>query len=164
MSNYRRYYINGGTWFFTVNLQDRKSGLLTSHIHALRHAIASVKQRKPFHINAWVVLPEHMHCVWTLPENEHDFSSRWREIKKHFSKSLGLRQVWQPRFWEHTIRDEYDYRQHVDYSYINPVKHAWVKQVKDWPFSTFHRDVRHGIYPADWAGEITGLNVGERGD
>ncbi|MCO5631662.1 transposase, partial [Citrobacter freundii] len=84
MSNYRRNYINGGTWFFTVNLQDRRSQLLLSKIDRLRCAISAVQKMKPFYINAWVVLPEHMHCIWTLPENDADFSSRWREIKKHF--------------------------------------------------------------------------------
>ena len=162
MSNYRRNYINGGTWFFTVNLQDRRSHLLTANIHALRCAIAAVKKVRPFRINAWVVLPEHMHCIWTLPGNDADYSSRWREIKKHFTHSLSSRHIWQSRFWEHIIRDEHDYRQHVDYIYINPVKHAWVKQVQDWPFSTFHRDVRHGLYPQDWAGEIMDFNAGER--
>ncbi|MDO8236382.1 transposase [Citrobacter werkmanii] len=162
MSTYRRNYINGGTWFFTVNLQDRRSQLLTANIHALRCAIAAVKTARPFRINAWVVLPEHMHCIWTLPENDADFSSRWREIKKHFTRSLSSRHIWQPRFWEHTLRDEHDYRQHVDYIYINPVKHGWVKQVQTWPFSTFHRDVRRGLFPQNWAGEIMDFNAGER--
>ncbi|WP_436858206.1 REP-associated tyrosine transposase [Citrobacter tructae] len=162
MSDYRRNYCKGGTWFFTVNLHNRKSHLLTIHIAALRSAIAVVRREKPFDINAWVVLPEHMHSVWTLPADEYDFSSHWREIKKHFSKSLGLQKIWQPRFWEHTIRDHNDYQRHVEYIYINPVKHGWVKQVKDWPFSTFHRDVKNGVYPQDWAGEISELNTGER--
>ena len=162
MSDYRRHYINGGTWFFTVNLQDRRSHLLTSKIYHLRSAISEVNKVKPFHINAWVVLPEHMHCIWTLPENDADFSSRWREIKKHFTRSLSAQHVWQPRFWEHTIRDARDYCQHVDYIYINPVKHGWAQQVKSWPFSTFHRDVKLGLYPENWAGEITDLRAGER--
>ena len=103
-----------------------------------------------------------MHCIWTLPENDEDFSSRWREIKKAFSKSLQMKDVWQPRFWEHTIRDEVDYRRHIDYTYINPVKHGWVKSVAQWPFSTFHRDVRAGVYSQDWAGEVGDFSAGER--
>ena len=124
--------------------------------------IKSVKGARPFHINACVVLPEHLHCIWTLPENDDDFSSRWREIKKQFTKLSGCRTIWQPRFWEHTIRDEVDYRRHTDYIYINPVKHGWVTRVQDWPFSTFHRDVRNGLYPVDWAGELEDVEAGER--
>lgn len=103
MSNYRRYYINGGTWFFTVNLKNRKSDLLVRQIAELRSAIRRVKNTKPFQIDAFVVLPEHLHCIWTLPENDCDFSSRWRELKKLFTKSIMRHDVWQPRFWEHAI-------------------------------------------------------------
>lgn len=162
MSNYRRNYLNGGTWFFTVNLKNRQSDALVRQIAFLRSAVAHVKCRKPFHINAWVVLPEHMHCIWTLPENDCDFSGRWRDMKKRFTRDLREREIWQPHFWEHTIRDERDYCQHMDYIYINPVKHGWVGRVQDWPFSSFHRDVRNGLYPLDWAGEITDLSTGER--
>ena len=161
MSNYRRNYLPGGTWFFTVNLQNRQSDLLTRHIDHLRVAIQTVKRTKPFTINAWVVLPEHMHCIWTLPENDDDFLGRWREIKKSFTRTIEMRHVWQPRFWEHTIRNEEDYRRHMDYVYINPVKHGHVTRVADWPFSTFHRDVRSGLYPEDWAGQTEDLVAGE---
>ena len=115
MSEYRRYYIKGGTWFFTVNLRNRRSQLLTTQYQTLRNAIIKVKQARPFEINAWVVLPEHMHCIWTLPESDDDFSSRWREIKKQFTHACGLQNMWQPRFWEHAIRNTKDYRHHVDY-------------------------------------------------
>ncbi|MCS2151618.1 transposase [Scandinavium goeteborgense] len=162
MSNYRRNYINGGTWFFTVTLRDRHSDLLVREIALLRAAIAQVKRRKPFHIDAWVVLPEHMHCLWTLPEDDCDFSGRWRDIKKRFTRDLGVCGKWQPRFWEHTIRDQHDYRRHRDYIYINPLKHGLVKQVQAWPFSTFHRDVHRGIYPLNWAGDVGEFNAGER--
>lgn len=101
MSEYRRYYIKGGTWFFTVNLRNRRSQLLTTQYQMLRNAIIKVKRDRPFEINAWVVLPEHMHCIWTLPEGDDDFSSRWREIKKQFTHACGLKNIWQPRFWEH---------------------------------------------------------------
>ena len=101
-----------------------------------------------------------MHCIWTLPEGDDDFSSRWREIKKQFTHACGLKNIWQPRFWEHAIRNTKDYRHHVDYIYINPVKHGWVKQVSDWPFSTFHRDVAKGLYPIDWAGDVTDFSAG----
>ncbi len=162
MSNYRRHYLPGGTWFFTVNLQNRRSDLLTRHIDTLRAATQYVKRTKPFLINAWVILPEHMHCIWTLPENDTDYSGRWRDIKKTFTRTLGMSGIWQPRFWEHTIRDENDLRRHTDYIHINPLKHGYVTRVKEWPYSTFHRDVQEGIYPEDWAGEVEDFDAGER--
>ena len=103
-----------------------------------------------------------MHCIWTLPDGDSDFSARWRDIKKTFSRSIDMRYIWQPRFWEHTIRNEEDYRRHVDYIYINPLKHGYVGKVSDWPYSTFHRDVAQGLYPVDWAGEIEDFAAGER--
>ena len=162
MSNYRRSYIPGGGWFFTVNLQNRHSDLLTRHIDHLRAAIACAKRKRPFQINSWVVLPEHMHCIWTLPEGDSDYSGRWREIKKSFTRALAQSQIWQPRFWEHTIRNDEDYRRHIDYVYINPVKHRLVGRVSDWPYSTFHRDVRQGLYPEDWAGDTVEIGAGEQ--
>ncbi|HDT1383551.1 TPA: transposase [Klebsiella aerogenes] len=162
MSNYRRSYLPGGCWFFTVNLQNRHSDLLTRHIVHLRAAIAWAKRKRPFQINSWVVLPEHMHCIWTLPEGDSDYSGRWREIKKSFTRALAQSQIWQPRFWEHAIRNDEDYRRHMDYVYINPVKHRLVGRVSDWPYSTFHRDVRQGLYPEDWAGHIAEMDAGER--
>lgn len=162
MSNYRRSFIPGGCWFFTVNLQNRHSDLLTRHIDHLRAAIACAKRKRPFQINSWVVLPEHMHCIWTLPEGDSDYSGRWREIKKSFTRALAQNQIWQPRFWEHAIRNDEDYRRHMDYVYINPVKHRLVGRVSDWPYSTFHRDVRQGLYPVDWAGHIAEMDAGER--
>jgi len=166
MSQYRRSYLPGGSWFFTVNLRSRKSDLLCRHIDILRHQVARVKSRTPFIINAWVVLPEHMHCIWTLPENDTDYSGRWREIKKGFTRALGSAgladTIWQRRFWEHCLRDEEDLRRHKDYVYINPVKHGWAKRVQDWSWSSFHRDVAAGLYPLDWGGEMADIRAGER--
>ncbi len=162
MSNYRRSYIPGGCWFFTVNLQNRHSDLLTRHIDHLRAAIACAKRKRPFQINSWVVLPEHIHCIWTLPEGDSDYSGRWREIKKSFTRALAQNQIWQPRFWEHAIRNDEDYRRHMDYVYINSVKYRLVGCVRDWPYSTFHRDVRKGLYPEDWAGDTVEIDAGER--
>ncbi|WNY80973.1 transposase [Cronobacter dublinensis] len=166
MSRYRRLYIPGNTWFFTVNLRNRRSFLLCRYIHLLREQVAKVKQRYPFTIDAWVVLPEHIHCIWTLPEDDTDYSSRWREIKKGFTRALmppvAADNVWQRRFWEHGIRDEEDLRRHKDYVYFNPVKHEWVRRVSEWPYSSFHRDVARGLYPAAWAGDDAGFYVGER--
>jgi putative transposase len=164
MPEYRRNRVSGGTYFFTVNLNDRRSGLLVSHIDHLRAAVGRARELKPFHIDAWVVLPDHMHAVWTLPAGDSDFSQRWRTIKMAFSKAIdpmetlstsrrvrGERGIWQRRFWEHTVRDESDYRAHIDYIHFNPVKHGFVSSVAEWPFSTFHRAVARGDYPSSWA-------------
>ncbi len=169
MPDYRRYRIPGGTYFFTVNLlQRRPNDLLIRHIDALRVAVYETRKRRPFHIDAWVVLPDHLHCVWTLPEGDDDNSNRWRCIKQAFSKAIpkterrsqirrarGERGIWQRRFWEHMILDDADYVTHIDYCHINPVKHGLVGQLVDWPYSTFHRYVQRGIYPVDWSTSAT---------
>ena len=164
--DYRRAWHQGGTYFFTVNLLQRKNNrLLVEHIQTLRHVVAQVKKTYPFIIHAWVVLPEHLHCVIELPEGDADFKTRWILTKMLFSKAIPKielrsavrikrreRGIWQRRYWEHLIRDEADFRAHVDYVHINPLKHGLVKQVADWEYSTFHRLVKAGIYPRDWAG------------
>jgi putative transposase len=177
MPDYRRNRVPGGTYFFTVNLLERRECLLVEHVGALRDAVRQVRAQRPFHIDAWVVLPEHMHCIWTLPMGNDDYSSRWKAIKIAFAKSLprterlsavrerkGERGIWQRRFWEHTIRDDKDYAAHVDYVHINPLKHGLVKSVGDWTYSSFHRFVEAGIYPQNWAGVVENMNVGERGE
>ena len=164
MPDYRRNRVPGGTYFFTVNLLDRNSRLLVTHVNLLRDAVRDVLARAPFHVDACVVLPDHMHCIWTLPPNDDDFSGRWRELKKSFTKALppteprspvrhrrGERGIWQRRFWEHTIRDARDYAIHMDYVHFNPVKHGLVEHAADWPYSSFHRCVAARLYPADWS-------------
>ena len=103
---------------------------------------------------AWVVMPDHLHCIWRLPADDADFSTRWMLIKQGVVHRLrgrnGVQALWQSRFWEHTLRDERDVEQHTHYIHFNPVKHGLVPQVCDWPHSTFHRYVKNGIYPADW--------------
>ncbi len=167
MSDYRRAWHQGGTYFFTVNLLQRHGNdLLIRHIDTLRQVVKSVKTRHPFMIHGWVVLPEHLHCVIELPPGDADYSTRWRLIKMEFSKTLpvnerrskvrlkrGERGIWQRRFWEHLISNEADYRAHMDYVHFNPVKHGLVSRVCDWPYSTFHRLVEQGVYPPDWAGD-----------
>jgi putative transposase len=168
MTDYRRNRVPGGTYFFTVNLFNRGSRLLVEKIDILRNAVREVKSSDPFHIDAWVVLPEHLHCIWTLPEGDEAFSSRWQAIKAKFSESLpageyrsmsrvekGERGIWQRRFWEHTIRDDTDYAAHMDYIHFNPVKHCLVSDARDWPHSSFHRAIRRGLYPPQWAGRKT---------
>ncbi|WP_297577089.1 transposase [uncultured Deefgea sp.] len=152
MPNYRRTWLPGGTWFFTVTLLERHNNfLLVQHIDLLREAVAYTRQRHPFQIHAWVVLPDHLHCILELPAGDTDFSLRWRLIKAYFSRNLptdewrnparvrrGERGIWQRRFWEHLIRDERDFQNHMDYIHFNPVKHGLVANVQDWPYSTFH--------------------------
>ena len=163
MPRYIRAHLPGGTFFFTVALLDRRRRLLTERIDALRKAFASVQARNPFTIDAAVILPDHLHCIWTLPAGDADFSGRWHAIKSEFSRSFskgeslstrriakGERGIWQRRFWEHTIRDDEDYARHMDYIHYNPVKHGHARRVADWPFSTFHRCVERGIYAPDW--------------
>lgn len=164
--DYRRLWHPGGTYFFTVNLQQRKDNdLLIRHIDLLRNAVARVRKHHPFKIHGWVVLPEHLHCLIELPEGDANFAIRWQLIKLMFSKSIpkteyrstvnikrGERGIWQRRYWEHLIRDQDDFNAHMDYIHINPLKHGLVEQVKDWPYSTFHRCVAENIYPANWAG------------
>ena len=176
MPDYRRAWHPGGTYFFTVNLLQRQGNdLLVRHIDMLRSTVASVRQRHPFQIHGWVVLPEHLHCVIELPADDTDFATRWRLIKIGFSKALpktetlsevrarrGERGIWQRRYWEHLIRDERDFQSHMDYVHINPVKHGLVGCVSDWPYSTFHRLIARGVYPADWAGGCEGgLSYGD---
>lgn len=164
MANYRRAYEKGATYFFTVNLLDRRSSLLVDNIHLLTKAFRKVRQSYPFQIDALVILPEHLHAVITLPTNDHDFSIRWRYIKGEFSRCLTLSQtttaanksrrergIWQKRFWEHKIRNRKDYNNHINYCYYNPVKHGYVSDVSDWKYSTFHRDVKRGLFQEGWA-------------
>jgi REP-associated tyrosine transposase len=164
MVRYRRNFVPGGTYFFTVTLADRRSRALVDHVAALRNAFRTARRERPFAIDAVVILPEHLHIVITLPPGDADFSGRWRRIKGLFTRSAaaagatfarnrkGEHALWQRRFWEHTIRDDGDFTRHVDYIHINPVKHGLVARVKDWPYSSFHRYVRQGLLPQDWAG------------
>ena len=152
MPNYRRLFVPGGSWFFTVNLLDRRSRLLVDRIDDLHRATSQSQRRRPFHIDAWVVLPDHLHAIWTLPPGDSDFPSRWRDIKIAFSKSIaknGERRVWQRGYWEHLIRDERDLGNHADYIYLNPVKHGLVARVEEWPHSSFNRDHADRPMPGD---------------
>ena len=160
---YRRNRVEGGTYFFTVTLRDRRSSLLIDCISQLREAYAIAQKRMPFETIAIVVLPDHLHAVWTLPAEDADYSARWRLIKAGFSRSVakaGLIErrigavgydLWQSRFWEHTIRGDDDLKRHVDYIHYNPVKHGHTRIVANWPHSSFHRFVAAGIYLSDWA-------------
>jgi len=180
MSEYRRAQVKGGCYFFTVITKDRSPFLVREDVRlALRTSIQKVHVRFPFTVEGWVLLPDHLHCLWTLPADDHDFSKRWSLIKRYTSqqlagmpgwepkKSEGNRReagLWQRRFWEHLIRDEADFRNHMDYMHWNPVKHGLVTNAAAWPYSTFHRLVAQGVYPGLWGGDCVrddGAAVGE---
>lgn len=173
MSNYRRAQVNGGTFFFTVVTHQRRPILTNPDARraALRAAIEETRAQYPFDIDAWVLLPDHAHTIWTLPEDDADYSKRWGLIKAKFTKQVKedyydpLRMnaskqhkrestIWQRRYWEHQIRDDRDFEKHADYIHYNPVKHGLVHSVSDWPHSTFHNFVARGMYPPDWGGVI----------
>jgi putative transposase len=156
MPNYVRSYLHGGSYFFTVVTHERKPIFDNGcAVGLLRDVVREVRAQMPFTIDAWVVLPNHLHAVWTMPSEDADFSKRWGLIKAGFSKRAGIEgAVWQPRFWEHRIRDDRDFETHINYTYINPVKHGYVESVIDWPWSSFHRDVKRGLYPANWGSNI----------
>ena len=151
LSNYRRVRIAGGCFFFTVCLEDRRATTLTDNVDALQTAWRTAQAQKPFACPAWVILPDHIHCIWKLPPDDDDYASRWRMIKGHFTKTLvkrglakagkraGERGVWQRRFWEHAIRDERDLENHFAYIRGNPVRHGLVKSIEDWPHSSFYK-------------------------
>ena len=172
MPNYRRAWVAGGSYFFTVALRDRRADTLIRRIDLVRGATRRVRARHPFAIDACVVLPDHLHCIWTLPMGDADYALRWRLLKLIVSKGLpaaehrspihrarGERGIWQRRFWEHAIRDETDYARHLDYIHYNPVKHGYVRRVADWPYSSFHQYVRAGLLPMDWAGDVADLHT-----
>jgi putative transposase len=170
MANYRRAKVAGGIYFFTVVTHRRKRFLCSENVRsALRDGVQATRMVYPFDIDAWVLLPDHLHCVWTLPPDDANFGIRWAMIKRFVSKRCGpdlnrdewmneskrIRKesaIWQRRFWEHMIRDERDFEKHVEYIHYNPVKHNWVPRAVDWPYSTFHRYVRKGLYSNDWGG------------
>ncbi len=165
MVDYRRFRVRGGVYFFTVALLDRKANYLIKYISLLTEAMKMTRVNWPFETIALVVLPDHLHAMWQLPVGDNDYSLRWMNIKRKFTRSLILQGVplqknrrdeydlWQKRFWEHTLRNETDYENHANYIHYNPVKHQLVQRVRDWPYSTFHRFVKKGIYPENWCEE-----------
>ncbi len=162
---YRRTDIAGGTYFFTVNLAERKRTLLIDHVNVLRKVLKQVKQKHPFSIDAIIVLPDHLHMLWTLPKDDCDYPTRLMLIKAGFSRQIekgelinasryskGERGIWQRRYWEHLIRDEQDYMNHVNYIHYNPVKHGYVEQASAWKYSSIHRYIEAGALEQDWGG------------
>ena len=168
MPNYRRNYQPGGTYFFTVVTHKRRRIFIDDATTELfRHAIRAVRHLRPFTIDAAVILPDHIHMVWTLPDRDAAFDKRWSAIKSRFTRdflashdfdttyatvvtSKRNRSIWQPRYMEHTIRDEQDFNQHIDYIHFNPVKHGLAARPVDWPWSSLHRYIRAGVLCRDW--------------
>ena len=173
---YRRSNTEGGTFFFTVNLADRSSDLLVRHANILRTVMHNVKRNHPFDIIAMVVLPDHLHAIWMLPNGDQDYPVRWSLIKAGFSRALAKterintsrqhkreRGIWQRRYWEHQIRDDLDLSRHVDYIHINPVKHGYVKIAAAWPYSSIHRYIREGTILENWGADVN-FNHANYGD
>ncbi len=177
MSEYRRYWIPGGAYFFSVVARDRRPIFTESSVRGLlKDAIQSVRKKRPFEIVASVLLPDHLHTIWAMPKGDDDFAMRWMLIKSYVTKRYragltamkdgGLRpasppctSIWQPRYWEHWIRDDDDMKRHLDYIHFNPVKHGLAKMARDWPWSTFQKWVERGEYPPDWGwGEPTDIS------
>ncbi|WP_346292761.1 REP-associated tyrosine transposase [Sphaerothrix gracilis] len=172
MTNYRRHTLAGGTYFFTLVTHQRHPWLCSPlGRNTLRAAFIHVKTAYPFTIDAMVLLPDHLHYIWTLPDGDSNYATRWRLIKSHVTKQAGRQlnhdgrlsesrqkrqegNLWQRRFWEHWIRDEADYWRHCDYIHHNPVRHRLCKRPSAWTYSSFHRFVKDGVYPLDWGGEV----------
>ncbi len=183
MTNYRRKFVEGGYYFFTVVTYDRRKFLCHSLARNILHQVfEEVRTKHPFNVAAMVLLPEHLHCLWKLPDHDADFSIRWRLIKSKFStqyigrkgleyeqspsrQKKGERGIWQRRFWEHRIRDRKDLQRHVDYIHYNPIKHELVKNLADWPWSTYHKYIESGRYSktyfTDMQEELNGMFIGE---
>ena len=166
MSDYRRLYIPGGTYFFTLVTYHREPIFADERrVILLRQAFREVKSKRPFDLLAAVVLPDHLHCLWRLPKSDADFSTRWQMVKTAFSRQIpadvkkdGSKRVWQPRFYEHCLRDERDFQKHLNYIHYNPVKHGLVVSPGEWPHSSFKRFVSLGWYAEDW-GNVAPVDV-----
>ena len=171
MPDYRRAYIKGGTYFFTVVIHDRRPVFKDKYtVDLLKNSFKRVMLAYPFEVDSIVVLPDHLHCIWILPDNDSDFSTRWRLIKSDFSRNYLVapaaeisdsrrmkkeRGIWQRRFWEHTIRNESDLNIHRDYIHYNPVKHGLVDSLATWQYSSYNAFVKKGLYPADWENPLS---------
>jgi len=169
MPKYIRAYVPGGTYFFTVVTHRRLALFKSKSARSLwGNCLRECVHRWPFVIDAIVLLPDHLHAMWSLPSGDAEYSMRWAWLKKEFTKRWlanratesviaqpvrveRQRRVWQPRFWEHVIQDQHDYERHFDYIHYNPVKHGHVRCPRDWPHSSFHRWAKHGVYSANWA-------------
>ncbi len=171
MPDYRRYFVPGATYFFTVVTDGRRPLFARPEArNLLRQVTKECRDRWPFSIDAVVLLPDHWHALWTLPTGDEAYPTRLGWLKKEFTKRWlaqggneatvsegrsadGRRGVWQPKYWEHTIRDETDFENHADYIHYNPVKHGYVTRAADWLWSSFHKWVGEGVYDPAWGTE-----------
>jgi len=158
--DYRRHYVYGGTYFFTVVTYHRLPIFSNPDaVEALRSAFRFTKDKHPFEIIAIIILPDHIHTIWKLPETSADFSTRWRLIKSHFTRNWGRKNgyqmIWQNRFWEHTIQNGDDLSRHIDYIHLNPVKHGYSLSPANWSYSSFLKFVKESYYPENWGIEDT---------
>jgi len=175
MPNFRRAFVPGGSFFFTL-VTNGRAPLFNQPVarQLLGTVFRECLEKWPFTINALVLLPEHLHAIWSLPQGDAAYPKRWGWIKKEFTQrwleqggheeaisaareSEGRRGIWQPRYWEHTLESDDDFERHFDYSHFNPVKHGHVRCPRDWPWSTFHRWVKAGVYPEHWACSKNGV-------
>jgi putative transposase len=168
MSEYRRWRVEGGTYFFTLTTHNRVPFLTTKLARRCLHrAFHIVRHKWPFRVIAVVLLPDHLHAVWELPRGDADYSLRWKRLKEEFTRRYlalggkepdrnlsrimqGERAIWQRRFWEHVVDDEEALDRCVNYVHFNPVKHGLVTEVRDWKWSSFHRFVAVGHYDRGW--------------
>ena len=168
MPHYLRAWVPGGTFFFTIATFGRRR--IFNHPESRRilgKTVNQVRRACPFSLDAWVLMPDHLHTIWTLSQEDTNYGKRIGLVKANFSKAAKTwfhdesmmnpsrrdrreTTIWQRRFWEHTIRDEEDLARHFDYIHYNPVKHGLVQRVRDWPYSSFHRLVKQEIYPIHW--------------
>lgn len=147
MSDYRHNRVPGRSYFFTVRRADPHSRLLTEQISAFGEAIRQARARRPFHVDAWVVLHNHAHTIWTLPPGDEDHAGRWRAVKIAFSKSVRTARahalVWQ-RHYQQRLVDDDEYARTVDYVHADPVRHGMCMHAAQWPWSSVHRFVATG--------------------
>ena len=155
MTDYRHNRVPGGTFFFTVRLLERGSTLLTDHFSAFGAAMRQARVKRPFHVDAWVVLPDHAHAIWTLPPGDHDCASRWRAVKIAFSKALRKSSaghdsaIWERHYQDHRVASDAEYAGLVDYVHMNPLRHGLCADAAEWQWSSLHRFVAAGLVGAD---------------
>jgi len=158
MSEYHRLFVKGGTYFFTIVTYNRQPLLCEKPaLIRLKAAFRYVMSKHPYRMDGLVIMPDHLHCIWRLPDGDGNFSIRWNMFKRYFSIGMNSptnqrreKTIWQRRFWEHLIRDEDNLHRCLDYIHYNPVKHGYVTNPYDWDSSTFKQYVKKGFYDINW--------------
>jgi putative transposase len=153
---YRRLRIEGGCYFFTVVTHKRRPIFSEQgNVDLLMRSLRRVQEHHPFELTAHIVLPDHLHMLWDLPDGDDRFSTRWRLIKEAFTRAYrkhagSAEPVWQHRFWEHAICNQKDFADHLDYIHFNPVRHGYAKSPAEWPHSSYSAWVDRGVYERWW--------------